>query len=89
MRYIKILFISILFAACFSASAEEKGTFDFIAAQSGLEECKNTSNQKQFLALTKEEDVIFLVCCCTDVNGNRCCGNAEVCGGPILGCGCQ
>lgn len=89
MYNIKMLFMCVALSLSFTVHAEKQSTVDFDYSQNNLDKCKNPSIEKRLLVLSENRDAIYAVCCCTDVNGNKCCGNAEVCGGPIPGCSCQ
>ncbi len=42
-----------------------------------------------FNVATGTAPAAWVVCCCQDVRGERCCGYVVSCGGPIPGCWCR
>lgn len=89
MRLLRIYLLCLLITLSIAASAEQKPGIVLDKTQSNLVKCRAPASDKQTVAFLKDKDKIYAVCCCADINGNKCCGNAGVCGGPIPGCSCS
>ncbi len=88
----KIMLTGVFFALLCSpmpAAADDAVEFSSKMLLKKPVECKKlTANpsRKQELAF---QALGNNVCCCDTIDGQRCCGYATQCGGPIPGCNCR